>query len=234
MDLHQGLGYLRRAALISDSPQGPADCFVGWSPERKVRFAALFEEAMQKGILLQRPDQTSRQDQVPTEVPAKAQERVWTVQHSHSMGLRDRQVWDRVFQKLHLNLPESSRSSTDKKGKPKETKPRTSSRRQTKDKFKDKEKMRKVQEKAVEKFKRSREFQKAVHQAAMLIHDRWVLKTFEQSALKMNKFTMNLYAQAMKKDLQKKLQKKMKNAQICRSTSTSSQSPTSVYQVESI
>ena len=150
------------------------------------------------------------------------------------MGLRDRQVWDRVSQKLHLNLPESSRSSTDKKGKPKETKPRTSSRRQTKDKFKDKEKMRKVQEKAVEKFKRSRAFQRAVHQAAMLIHDRWVLKTFEQSALKMNKFTMNLYAQALKKDLQKKLQKKMKNAQICRSTSTSSQSPTSVYQVESI
>ena len=210
MDRHQGLGYLRRAALINDSPQGPADCFIGWDPTSKLRFANLFDEAMQRGILFQRPVRTSSLHQI-SEVPAKAQERVWTVQNSYSMGLRDKQVWDKVWDKLHL--------STGKKGKPKETKPRTSSRRPTKDKLKEKEKLKKVQEKAVEKFKRSPQFQKEVHRAAILLHDRWVLKTLD----KITTMTMDLYVQALKKDNQKFVQKNLR--------STSSQPSISVYQV---
>ena len=122
--------------------------------------------------------------------------------------------------KLHINLPES----TSKNGKPKETKPRTSSRRPTKDKLKEKEKLKKVQEKAVEKFKRSPQFQKEVHRAAILLHDHWVLKTLD----KISTMTMDLYVQALKKDNKKFVQ----TCRITTTTRSSSQSSTSVYEVD--
>ena len=50
----------------------------------------------------------------------------------------------------------------------------------------------------------------------MLLHDRWVLKTLD----KISTMTMDLYAQALRKDNKKNLR------------STSSQSSISVYQVQ--
>ena len=54
MDPCHGLGYLRRASLISDSPQGPADCFVGWDTIQKCRLADAYEAGMKLGILFTR------------------------------------------------------------------------------------------------------------------------------------------------------------------------------------
>ena len=99
VDPHQGLGYLRRAAFISDSPQGPADCFVGWSPEAKCRFASSFEAGLKMGIKFHRLPKPEADQMAPTEVPAKAQEKVWTCVGpvwETSQGLRNMQVWDRA------------------------------------------------------------------------------------------------------------------------------------------
>ena len=215
MDRHQGLGYIMRAALISDSPQGPADCFVGWSPTRKLRFANLFDEAMQRGILFQRPVRPSSLHQI-SEFPAKPQS-----QQRQSQGLRNMQVWDRAMRKLHFTTCSGTCKCTDNaKDKLKDKKGKDKLKdKKGKDKLKEKEKLKIVQQKAVEKFKKSPQFQKEVHRAAILLHDQWVLKTLD----KISTMTMELYVQALKKDNQKFVQKNLR--------STSSQPSISVYQV---
>ena len=66
-------------------------------------------------------------------------------------------------------------------------------------KLNEKEKAQAAAKRAVEKFKKSKDFQKCVHQAAVLLHDKWICKTMN----KMSLMTMNMYSQQKNKVCQK-------------------------------
>ena len=158
MDYNHGLGYLRRASLINDSPQGPADCFVGWDPIQKCRFAEAYETGMKLGVLFTR---------LP-KVEQKAMIKDWDGKSQDNNGKSG-------ISKGKLNQKEKAQGKC-------------------KVKLNEKEKAQAAAKRAVEKFKKSKDFQKCVHQAAVLLHDKWIFKTMN----KMSLMTMNMYSQQKK------------------------------------